>query len=67
MADFIPANIIQTPDFGQLAKERIDRNRQEETSKNAFIDQFEQTQGMYLEGDTQAVQGAWDNVQKTIE
>lgn len=67
MADFIPANIIQTPDFGQLAKERIDRKRQEETSKNAFIDQFEQAQGMYLEGDTQAVQGAWDNVQKTID
>ena len=67
MADFIPANIIQTPDFGQLAKERVDRKRQEETSKNAFIDKFEQAQGMYLEGDAPAVQCAWDNVQKTID
>ena len=67
MADFVPANIIQTPDFGQLARERIDRNRAEETAKNSFIDKFEKANGMYLEGDMPAVQGAWDNVQQTID
>lgn len=67
MADFVPSNIIQTPDFGELARERINRNRAEETAKNSFIDKFEKANGMYLEGDMPAVQGAWDNVQKTID
>ena len=67
MADFVPSNIIQTPNFGELARERINRNRAEETAKNSFIDKFEKANGMYLEGDTPAVQGAWDNVQKTID
>lgn len=67
MADFIPANIIQTPDFGGLAKQYIDRQRQEEANKNAFLDQFEQTQGLYLDGDRPAVQSAWNDVQKAID
>ena len=67
MADFIPTNIIQTPDFAGLAKQRIDRQRAEETSKNAYLDQFEQTQGMYLDGDRPAVQEAWNKVQSTMD
>jgi hypothetical protein len=67
MSNFIPPNIIQTPDFAGLAKERIDRKRQEETNKNAFLDQFEQAQGLYLDGDRPAVQSAWDKVQSTID
>lgn len=67
MSNFIPPNIIQTPDFAGLAKERIDRKRQEEASKNAFLDQFEQAQGLYLDGDRPAVQSAWDKVQSTID
>ena len=39
MADFVPANIIQTPDFGQIARQRIDRNRAEDAAKNRFIDE----------------------------
>ena len=67
MSNFIPPNIIQTPDFAGLAKERIDRKREEETNKNAFLDQFEQAQGLYLDGDRPAVQSAWDKVQSTID
>lgn len=67
MADFIPANIIQTPDFGGLAKQRIDRQRAEETAKNNYLDQFEEQKGLYLDGDREAVQGAWNNVQKAID
>jgi len=67
MSNFIPPNVIQTPDFAGLAKERIDRKRQEETNKNAFLDQFEQAQGLYLDGDRPAVQDAWNKVQSTID
>ena len=67
MADFIPANIIQTPDFGGLAKQRIDRQRAEETAKNNYLDQFEEQKGLYLDGDREAVQSAWNNVQKAID
>ena len=67
MSNFIPPNIIQTPDFAGLAKERIDRKRQEETNKNAFLDQFSEAQGLYLDGDRPAVQDAWNKVQITID
>ena len=67
MSNFIPPNIIQTPDFAGLAKERIDRKRQEETNKNAFLDQFSEAQGLYLDGDRPAVQDAWNKVQSTID
>ena len=67
MSNFIPPNVIQTPDFAGLAKERIDRKRQEETNKNAFLDQFSEAQGLYLDGDRPAVQSAWDKVQSTID
>jgi len=67
MSNFIPPNIIQTPDFAGLAKERIDRKRQEESSKNAYLDQFSEAQGLYLDGDRPAVQDAWDKVQSTID
>jgi len=67
MSNFIPPNVIQTPDFAGLAKERIDRKRQEETNKNAFLDQFSEAQGLYLDGDRPAVQDAWNKVQSTID
>ena len=67
MSNFIPPNVIQTPDFAGLAKERVDRKRQEETNKNAFLDQFSEAQGLYLDGDRPAVQDAWNKVQSTID
>ena len=67
MADFVPANIIQTPDFGQIARQRIDRNRAEEAAKNRFIDEFEEKQGIYLDGYKPAVQESWDNVQSVMD
>ena len=67
MSNFIPPNIIQTPDFAGLAKERIDRKRNEETSKNLFLDQFTESQGLFLDGDRPAVQDAWNKVQSTID
>lgn len=67
MADLVPGNIIQTPDFGQMARGYIQQSRQEEAAKNQYMDQFEKKQGLYLEGDKPAVQEAWNKVQATMD
>lgn len=67
MADFVPSNIIQTPDFGKMAQNYLQQYRQEEAAKNQFIDSFEKKQGLYLEGDKPAVQEAWNNVQAVMD
>ena len=67
MADFVPSNIIQTPDFGQLAQGYLQQYRQEEAAKNKYLDSFSKKQGLYLEGDKPAVQEAWNKVQSVID
>ena len=67
MADFVPSNIIQTPDFGQLAQGYLQQYRQEEAAKNKYLDTFSKKQGLYLEGDKPAVQEAWNKVQSVID
>ena len=67
MADFVPGNIIQTPDFGQMAQGYMQQYRQEEAAKNKYLDQFEKAQGLYLEGDKPAVQEAWNKVQSVMD
>jgi hypothetical protein len=67
MADFVPGNIIQTPDFGQMAQGYVQQYRQEEAAKNKFLDDFEQKQGLYLEGYKPAVQESWNNVQSVMD
>jgi len=67
MADFVPGNIIQTPDFGQMAQGYLQQYRQEEAAKNKYLDQFEKAQGLYLEGDKPAVQEAWNKVQSAMD
>ena len=67
MADFVARNIIQTPDFGKMSQDYLQRARQEEADKNAFLDDFEQKGGLYLEGDKAAVQDSWNMVQSTMD
>lgn len=67
MADFVPGNIIQTPDFGQMAQGYMQQYRQEEAAKNKYLNQFEKAQGLYLEGDKPAVQEAWNKVQSVMD
>ena len=50
MADFVPGNIIQTPDFGHMAQGYVQQYRQEEAAKNQFLDEFDKKQGLYLDG-----------------
>ena len=67
MADFVPGNIIQTPDFGQMAQGYVQQYRQEEAAKNKFLDDFEQKQGLYLDGYKPAVQESWNSVQSVMD
>ena len=67
MADFVPSNIIQTPDFGQLAQGYLQQYRQEEAAKNKYLDSFNEKQGLYLDGDRPAVQEAWNKVQSVMD
>jgi len=67
MADFVPGNIIQTPDFGQMAQGYVQQYRQEEAAKNKFLDEFDKKQGLYLDGYKPAVQESWDNVQSVMD
>ena len=67
MADFVPGNIIQTPDFGRMAQGYMQQYRQEEAAKNQFLDEFDRKEGLYLEGYKPAVQESWDNVQSVMD
>ena len=67
MADFVPGNIIQTPDFGQMAQGYVQQYRQEEAAKNQFLDEFDKKQGLYLDGYKPAVQDSWNSVQSVMD
>ncbi len=67
MADFVPGNIIQTPDFGQMAQGYVQQYRQEEAAKNQFLDEFDKKQGLYLDGYKPVVQESWNNVQSVMD
>ena len=67
MADFVAGNVIKTPDFGQMAQGYMQQYRQEEAAKNRFIDEFEEKQGIYLDGYKPAVKESWDNVQSVMD
>jgi len=67
MADFVPGNIIQTPDFGQMAQGYVQQYRQEEAAKNQFLDEFDKKQGLYLDGYKPAVQESWNSVQSVMD
>lgn len=67
MSDFIPANIIETPDFAGLAQQRINQKRQDEAATNSYLDKFVEEKNLYLDGDKGAVQTAWNKVQAAID
>ena len=67
MADFVPGNIIQTPDFGRMAQGYVQQYRQEEAAKNQFLNEFDKKEGLYLEGYKPAVQESWNNVQSVMD
>jgi hypothetical protein len=67
MSDFVSANIIETPDFAGLAQQRINQKRQDEAATNSYLDKFVEEKNLYLDGDKEAVQTAWDKVQNAMD
>jgi len=67
MSDFVSANIIETPDFAGLAQQRINQKRQDEAATNSYLDKFVEEKNLYLDGDKEAVQTAWNKVQSAMD
>ena len=67
MATYIPPNIIKTPDFAGAISARTQQRKKDRIEAEAFADQFKQDDGIYLEGDVNAVQDAWNNVQSSLD
>jgi hypothetical protein len=67
MSDFVSANIIETPDFAGLAQQRINQKRQDEAATNSYLDKFVEEKNLYLDGDKEAVQTAWNKVQNAMD
>lgn len=65
--DFVPANIIKTPDFGSMAQNAMQQKRQEQKEMNSWIDSNEKKEGAYLEGDKPLVQEAWNKYQSQLD
>ena len=62
--EFVPSNIIKTPDFGAMAQNAMQQKRQDIKEMNDWMDANKKKEGAYLEGDKPAVQEAWNAYQQ---
>lgn len=65
--DFVPSNIIKTPDFGAMAQNAMQQKRQDIKEMNDWMDANKKKEGAYLEGDKPAVQDAWNVYQQQLD
>lgn len=65
--DFVPPNIIKTPDFGAMAQNAMQQKRQDIKEMNDWMDANKKKEGVYLEGDKPAVQDAWNVYQQQLD
>lgn len=65
--EFVPSNIIKTPDFGAMAQNAMQQKRQDIKEMNDWMDANKKKEGAYLEGDKPAVQDAWNAYQKQLD
>lgn len=65
--DFVPSNIIKTPDFGAMAQNAMQQKRQDIKEMNDWMDANKKKEGAYLEGDKPAVQDAWNLYQQQLD
>lgn len=65
--DFVPPNIIKTPDFGAMAQNAMQQKRQDIKEMNDWMDANKKKEGAYLEGDKPAVQDAWNVYQQQLD
>jgi len=65
--EFVPSNIIKTPDFGAMAQNAMQQKRQDINEMNNWMDSNKKKEGAYLEGDKPAVQEAWNKYQEELD
>lgn len=65
--EFVPSNIIKTPDFGAMAQNAMQQKRQDIKEMNDWMDANKKKEGAYLEGDKPAVQEAWNAYQQQLD
>lgn len=65
--EFVPSNIIKTPDFGAMAQNAMQQKRQDINEMNKWMDANKKKEGAYLEGDKPAVQDAWNKYQEELD
>ena len=65
--EFVPSNIIKTPDFGSMAQKAMNQKRQDINEMNSWMDSNKKKEGAYLEGDKPAVQEAWNKYQDELD
>lgn len=65
--EFVPSNIIKTPDFGSMAQDAMNQKRQDINEMNTWMDSNKKKEGAYLEGDKPAVQEAWNKYQEELD
>lgn len=65
--EFVPSNIIKTPDFGSMAQDAMNQKRKDINEMNTWMDSNKKKEGAYLEGDKPAVQEAWNKYQEELD
>jgi hypothetical protein len=66
MAKLIPSGVVQLPNFAELQYNLNERERQKQLQFDEFSAQFDKKAGTYLDGDREAVQQAYGEVEKAM-
>jgi hypothetical protein len=66
MAKLIPSGVVQLPNFAELQYNLNERERQKQLEFDEFASRFDKKAGTYLDGDREAVQQAYGEVEKAM-
>jgi len=66
MAKLIPSGVINLPNFAELQYKLNEQERQKQLQFDEWSSQFQKKAGTYLDGDRDAVQQSYDQVEKAL-
>jgi hypothetical protein len=66
MAKLIPSGVVQLPNFAELQYNLNERERQKQLQFDEFSSRFDKKAGTYLDGDREAVQQAYSEVENAM-
>ena len=66
MAKLIPSGVINLPNFAELQYKLNEQERQKQLQFDEWSSQFQKKAGTYLDGDREAVQQSYDQVEKAL-